>query len=75
MFIHCGVAISERIGRCGLVREGVTLLKEVCHWGWASPKPSPTPVLEGWGRELMCTLHARVCMHLGLNEQRLPPLM
>jgi hypothetical protein len=26
------------------VREGVTLLKEVCHWGWARPKPSPASV-------------------------------
>ena len=27
--------MSDTIMRCGLIGLGVTLLEEVCHWGWA----------------------------------------
>lgn len=46
--VHLGMALFRRIGRYGLVKEGMALLEPVCHWGWVLEfcklKPGPAAI-------------------------------
>ena len=60
------------IRRCGLVREGVAFLEEVCYWGWAlrsqmlKPGPLSLPVACGSGCRTPRYLSSTVCLHAAM---------